>query len=292
MLSNKLYFQKSKKKTDDGKYEFEIEFDPDHEIFKGHFPGNPILPGVCTVQIIKELMEDIENHPLKMTKANMIKYLSFINPQLNKTVFISVQNRKAENDIVSCNSTVYSGPVSFCSFKGEFISESDEREMVKIDPVLQGENLSDMVKVLNESHGTVAEEFGFTRETNPSNSAFIDIIGLNEVMKKGVQLFKLVVDNMPAGCIGIEKSSKEEATFYIEKVSVIPAFRNKGFGVLLMNFATEEIKKSGGKTISIALINENTKLKNWYINLGFIETAIKKFPHLPFTVCFMNKVVG
>ena len=34
----------------------QITLNPAHEIFKGHFPGNPVMPGVCTVQIVKELL--------------------------------------------------------------------------------------------------------------------------------------------------------------------------------------------------------------------------------------------
>ena len=59
----------------------------------------------------------------------------------------------------------------------------------------------------------------------------------------------------------------------------------------MMDFAAEKIKGYGGKWISIALIDSNTILKNWYLSQGFKETGIKDFPHLPFRVCFMNKKV-
>ena len=32
-------------------------------------------------------------------------------------------------------------------------------------------------------------------------------------------------------------------------------------------------------------------LKNWYMSYGFRETGTKAFPHLPFTVCFMEKEI-
>ena len=34
-----------------------IELDEHHDIFKGHFPGQPVLPGVCMLQITKEILE-------------------------------------------------------------------------------------------------------------------------------------------------------------------------------------------------------------------------------------------
>ena len=41
----------------EGKYICRITLNPAHPIFAGHFPGNPITPGVCMLQIIKELTE-------------------------------------------------------------------------------------------------------------------------------------------------------------------------------------------------------------------------------------------
>ena len=160
---------------------------------------------------------------------------------------------------------------------------------MKFLKVLPDSDLSESVNVLNLYHGTVAKEFGFTLDDNPSNNAFIDVITLKNQLEKGIELFILMDGDKTIGCIAIEKSIKEIGTFYIEKVSVVPEYRHNGYGTMLMNFATEKIKKSGGKSISIALINSNTILKQWYLNQGFFETSIKDFPHLPFRVCFMNK---
>ena len=152
-------------------------------------------------------------------------------------------------------------------------------------------DLSAIVQVLRVSHGTVATDFGFTKDSNPTNNAFINESTLRAQLNKGIDLYAMLLDNKLIGCIAIEKSSREKDTFYIEKVSVVPEFRNKGFGVKLMDFATSKIKGLEGKSISIALIDSNTKLKNWYCSQGFKETGTKDFEHLPFRVCFMNKQI-
>jgi len=152
-------------------------------------------------------------------------------------------------------------------------------------------DLSAIVQVLNVSHCTVAKDFGFTKDNNPTNNAFINKSTLRTQLNKGIDLYAMSLDNKLIGCIAIEKSAKEIETFYIEKVSVVPEFRNQGFGVKLMDFATSNIKGLGGKSISIALIDSNTKLKKWYCSQGFIETGSKDFLHLPFRVCFMNKQI-
>jgi diamine N-acetyltransferase len=155
--------------------------------------------------------------------------------------------------------------------------------------VIFDEDLEMSVKILNDLHLTIAKEFNFTKQNNPTNNAFIDIETLKTQLHKGIELYLLIVDNVAIGCIAIEKSSKGIDTYYIEKVSVIPEYRHQGFGITLMDFASDLIKHAGGKKASIALIDSNIILKKWYLRQGFIETGIKDFEHLPFRVCFMNK---
>jgi hypothetical protein len=50
-----------------------------------------------------------------------------------------------------------------------------------------------------------------------------------------------------------------------------------------LGYSKEEVK--------IGIINENLKLKKWYIDYSFIELAVKQYPHLPFNVCFLEKEV-
>jgi len=150
-------------------------------------------------------------------------------------------------------------------------------------------DLSTVVHVLNASHGTVAKQFGFTVETNPTNNAFIDEATLRLQLNSGIRLYGLTVDDELIGCIAVEESTKEVATYYIEKVSVLPEYRNQGYGIELMDFATDLIRQTGGKYVSIALIDSHAKLKSWYLTQGFHQTGIKKYEHLPFSVCFMSK---
>lgn len=167
-----------------------------------------------------------------------------------------------------------------------------DNKQIKITQMLSGSDLSMAIEILNKSHQTIAVEFGFTKQNNPTNNAFIDEQTLRTQLSKGIDLYVMSLDKKQIACIAIEKSLKEVGTFYIEKVSVIPEYRHRGYGEMLMDFATKKIKELGGKTISIALIDSNTRLKKWYNSQGFIETGTKDFNHLPFRVCFMSKNIN
>lgn len=70
-------------KSENGKAEAAINIDANHKIFEGHFPGQPVLPGVCMVQIAKELMEKAIEKKLFMYKADSCKFLSMVDPRIS-----------------------------------------------------------------------------------------------------------------------------------------------------------------------------------------------------------------
>jgi len=122
MLLNKLYKIRNLNANADGSgYIGDIELDPNHPLFEGHFPGNPILPGVCTVQIIRELLEQSIQKSLRMTKAGNIKYLGFVNPVIMPLLTFQLQIKPSDAPNISCSATVSARGIPVCSFKGEFV---------------------------------------------------------------------------------------------------------------------------------------------------------------------------
>jgi 3-hydroxyacyl-[acyl-carrier-protein] dehydratase len=97
-----------------------IRLNPSHEIFKGHFPGNPILPGVCIVQILKEILMYQLDNKLILNYASSIKYLSFINPGVNNIINFDVELTEMRNDNIFCNAFLYFESVVFYRFRGCF----------------------------------------------------------------------------------------------------------------------------------------------------------------------------
>ncbi len=52
-----------------------------HPLFEGHFPGHPVIPGACLIQIIIELAERLAGEPLSLADAANVKFLKVIDPQ-------------------------------------------------------------------------------------------------------------------------------------------------------------------------------------------------------------------
>jgi 3-hydroxyacyl-[acyl-carrier-protein] dehydratase len=119
MLQNNLYKITGFQSTETG-LTATIGINAAHGIFEGHFPGNPILPGVCTVQIIKELAEHKLGRPTRLVRASNIKYLGFISPVAMPVVQFILRLEFPGDNTINCSASVSSGETALCSFKGMF----------------------------------------------------------------------------------------------------------------------------------------------------------------------------
>ncbi len=153
--------------------------------------------------------------------------------------------------------------------------------------VIDDNTLNKSVSVIQNSFRTVAEEFNLTIENCPTHASFITIQQLKELKAKGLRLFGLFEDNNQVGFVAIERAN--ETLYYMEKLAVLPEYRHKGYGAKLVTFVLDYVSTEGGQKLSIGIINEHKVLKDWYLKLGFTETSTARFPHLPFTVCFMER---
>ncbi len=99
LLRNNLYTV-THKEVDGLKGHFVLALNPSCFIYQAHFPGEPITPGVCIVQMGKELLEDLleENLQkkvgLEISKVKNVKFLSVISP--NESTVITYQMKKVE----------------------------------------------------------------------------------------------------------------------------------------------------------------------------------------------------
>ena len=84
-----------------------VELKPDHAIFKGHFPGQPVLPGVCMMQIIAEIFGLYSKQSFRITSAPMIKFLHMIDPGKNPLIHLEIKFES--ND----SKTIVSGKIFF-----------------------------------------------------------------------------------------------------------------------------------------------------------------------------------
>lgn len=124
MLKNSFFSFRPAEQTDadphDPSLKFVLTLNPEHPIYKGHFPGNPVVPGVCQIRMIHELLEEQLQVPLRLTASDQIKFLRMIDPRYDPELEVHIRIRESETPEKDVNATIMAGPVTFLKFKGHF----------------------------------------------------------------------------------------------------------------------------------------------------------------------------
>ncbi|MBN2069475.1 MAG: beta-hydroxyacyl-ACP dehydratase [Opitutales bacterium] len=66
-------------REDDGSLTALCRVDPSLDVFRGHFPGNPILPGVVMLEWLQQLLESQGMFPV-VCSWKKVKFLSPVKP--------------------------------------------------------------------------------------------------------------------------------------------------------------------------------------------------------------------
>lgn len=97
-----------------------LEIDVDHEIFNGHFPEQPVVPGACMVQVVKDVLEKKLDAQLQLKIANNLKFLSLIDPK--ETTNLQLQlNYTTEDNLLKVNGELLFEDVVYFKFQGVFV---------------------------------------------------------------------------------------------------------------------------------------------------------------------------
>jgi len=71
-----------------------IKIDFSHQVFKGHFPERPILPGVMMCDIIRDLVSESLNTKVQLSLAKNIKFSKMISPSQCNHYRIKIKTEK------------------------------------------------------------------------------------------------------------------------------------------------------------------------------------------------------
>lgn len=152
--------------------------------------------------------------------------------------------------------------------------------VITLDP------LEPSISIIRKSFGTVAQEMGFTPQNAPRYPAFIEMERLEESRRRGAIFWGLFIGGNQAGFVLVEK--EPDGKYWMKRLAVLPEYRHGGSGKALVDTAIDYVCSKDEKKLYIAMVNEEKVLKDWYLAMGFKETSVEKFPHLPFSVAFME----
>lgn len=97
--------------------EAEVRLNPEHEVYDGHFPEQPVVPGVIQLQMVKEILESVLQEELFLDTVGTAKYLKMIIPKEDLRLHISIQYKQSDTGDFKINALISSDEMLFTKLK-------------------------------------------------------------------------------------------------------------------------------------------------------------------------------
>ena|ERR1035437_3292083 len=103
---------------DNREYTFGVLLNKTHRIYHGHFPQQPVVPGVCMMLMIRELAERAVERNLMFKDVNNIKFLSLVDPAVNHELIIKLTIDAIEAGSYNVKASIEFADKIFLTIKG------------------------------------------------------------------------------------------------------------------------------------------------------------------------------
>lgn len=168
---------------------------PEAPVFKAHFPGFSVLPGVLTLKMVVDAInasQFFSTQTLTVQSIGNAKYLAVVNPQETQEVEISVALKAEKNAdepaVFQFKATVQNGETRFATFSfsctaADFMTVGvEENEVCAVIPTYQ--NAKTLLKVVADVHRVVDTVFVVDDGSNDGTAALLDKATGNERPEK------------------------------------------------------------------------------------------------------------
>ena len=154
---------------------------------------------------------------------------------------------------------------------------------------VEEKDLAECVKLIRESFGTVADDFGFTVENAPRFTAFATTEDRLrwQLLEEHRPIYAFYEDDSIVGYYSLLLLDNQEIE--LNNLCVSPEHRHKGIGEELLKHAFEMAIELGCTKVNIGIVEENQVLRKWYESFDFVHLGTHKSPSFPFTSGFMEK---
>ncbi|MCR5453620.1 MAG: hypothetical protein K6F33_01360 [Bacteroidales bacterium] len=117
MLVKYFYRIDGKEPQEDGSVVYNVSLNTTHDVYKGHFPERPITPGVCNIQMIKELAEDLSGRILTLSEISRCRLTAMVTPDGSPKLNVKVQI----DDNTNLSATIFYGDTTYMTLSGTVV---------------------------------------------------------------------------------------------------------------------------------------------------------------------------
>ena len=203
MLLN-AFFSIHESMGNDNEWVYRLSLNAEHPIYQAHFQGNPITPGACIIQMVKELAENQFSTTFFIRNLKNVKFLCVINPLENKEIDVRLTFRTDENGMLALSAHIHREKVVFCKIN-LVLEDTNKTKMPELQDRMSSNKLCVVIPTYN----------------NEKSLAQV----LNDVLKYTSSV--IVVND------GATDGTSRLLETFAEKIEIVSYPKNKGKGYAL-----------------------------------------------------------
>lgn len=120
LFADKLYQITALEKSDSGDISATLLLNAEHPIFAGHFPSQPVLPGVCTIQAVTDVLEQVLGYKVQLQSASNIKFTNIVDPVAHPQIQLRIKTNSLENGGIKIDAEAIRAGENCLKLKGIF----------------------------------------------------------------------------------------------------------------------------------------------------------------------------
>ena len=92
-------------------------------VYEGHFPGNPVSPGVCNINMIRECAELISQCKLRIVRVKQCRLTTLVTPLTHPQIDVTIDLQEQEDGAFRLNASIGKDGDNYLTLKAEMKNE-------------------------------------------------------------------------------------------------------------------------------------------------------------------------
>lgn len=123
MLLENRFYKTLAKEIDGMSGHFTVAILPECNVYEGHFPGDPVCPGVCNIETIKECAMMLTDKELRIKAIKQCRLTAIATPTVCPKVMIDVTANPLSDNTYTVLATIKDEKQTYMEYKGTMVCE-------------------------------------------------------------------------------------------------------------------------------------------------------------------------
>ena len=100
-----------------------VSLNPGCRVYEGHFPGKPVSPGVCNIEMVRQCAERIHQRALRIRRIKQCRMTTLMAPHSHPQADVTVEMHPQEAGSYRLTAAIGEGSATWLTLKADVTDE-------------------------------------------------------------------------------------------------------------------------------------------------------------------------